>query len=107
MPSRMRAVNNRTIAASISASINKMFGDGFGQSRVRPAAIQIGPRFDGDCIRLFRTAGKVMPALDVGNRIAIGDHVPAESPILAQMLLEQHGVGACRRAVDRVIGAHD
>ena len=84
-----------------------MFADGDGQSRVRRAAIQIRPGFDGVGVSLFGAGGKMMPTLDIGNRIAIGDHVPVESPILAQMLLKQHGVGARRRPVDGVVGAHD
>ncbi len=47
-----------------------------------------------------------MPGVHVGDGGAIADHVAVELPRVAQMVAQKHGVGAGRRAVNRVIGAH-
>src|SRR5690606_20387671 len=48
----------------------------------------------------------VVVAVDVGDRVAVGDHVALEAPGAAQVVLEQQVVGAGRLAVDAVVGAH-
>src|ERR1035438_9319034 len=48
-----------------------------------------------------------MPFEDVDNRAAVGDDKALESPGVAQVLLQKHGVCAGWPAIDGVIGAHD
>ncbi len=46
-------------------------------------------------------------AVDVGGGAAVRHDIALEAPVLAQMGLQQVGVGAGRDVVDRIIGAHD
>jgi hypothetical protein len=48
-----------------------------------------------------------MAGEDVGGGGAVGDDVAVEVPRVAEVLLEEHGIGAGRGSVDGVIGAHD
>ncbi len=72
---------------------------------VRAAAVQIVASLQ--CVGGVRVVRRVMMAArNVGHSVAIGDHIAIELPIVAQVLLKQHGVGAVRRAIDGAVGAH-
>ena len=42
----------------------------------------------------------------ISHRVAVGDNIPLESPLTAQLILQQILIRARRLAIDRVIGAH-
>ena len=70
------------------------------------AAVQIVPRVEGGGAGAGFVGAEVMEVQHVVERIAVGHHEPAESPVLAQAAIEQPVGGAGRRAVQRVVGAH-
>ena len=47
-----------------------------------------------------------MPVVNVNDGAAVGDDEALEAPSRAQVVLEEHLVGAGREIIDRVIGAH-
>ncbi len=49
----------------------------------------------------------VVAGVDVGDGGAVGDDVAVEVPVVAEVLLQEHFVGAGGRTVDGVVGAHD
>ena len=80
-----------------------------GKRKVRCSAVGIRSGLD-PCRRTGLMTGGVMMAVlcrEIVDRIAVGGDIALETPILAQNLLKQHLVGAIRRMVDGVIGAHD
>ena len=52
------------------------------------------------------SGGLLVALVHVHNGAAVGDHKAFESPGIAQVLFEQHLVGAGGPLVDGVIGAH-
>ena len=81
--------------------------DRLAETRGERDALVIHAAQDGDrcALRLRRTIAMV--GRDVADGIAVGDDVSLESPLAAQLILQQVLIGACRLAVDRVVGAHD
>ena len=70
------------------------------------AAFEVGAGFHGGGCGVRHVGRVVMAGEDVGDGGAIGDDVAVEVPGVAEMIAQQHGVGAGRRAVDGVVGAH-
>ena len=71
------------------------------------AAGEIGSCFKRQARRMHDVRRLFVALVDVDNRAAVGDYEALESPRVAEVLLEQHLVGAGRPAVDGVVGAHD
>ncbi len=70
-------------------------------------AFQIGAGLHGGGGGVGHVRGVVVAGVDVGNGGAIAHDVAVEVPRIAEMVLQKHGVGASRRAVDGVVRAHD
>ena len=78
---------------------------GIGQGRAVAFVVDARPHGGGDG---GGGIGRVMVVVaDVLHRIAVGNHVAGETPRAAQVMLQQHVVGAGGLAVDAVVGAHD
>ena len=70
------------------------------------AAVEIGPGLDGFSDAGFGSGRELVMQIDIADGAAIGDHVAAEAPLLAQDLFKQTRVGAGGRAIYAVVGAH-
>ena len=70
------------------------------------AAFEVGAGFHGVGCGVGHIGRVVVAGENIGNGGAVGDDVAVEVPGVAQMIAQQHGVGARRSAVDRVVGAH-
>ena len=71
------------------------------------AALEVGAGFDGEGGGVGHVGGEVVAGVDVGDGGAVGDDVAVEVPGVAEVVFEEHGVGAGGGAVDGVVGAHD
>ena len=70
------------------------------------AAFQIGPGLERGSRGVCHVRRIMVTRIDIGHRGAVADHVAVEVPGLPQVIAQQHGIGARRRAVDGVVRAH-
>ena len=70
------------------------------------AALEIGAGFYRGGGGVGHVGSEVVAGVDVGDGGAIADDVAVEVPGIAQMIAQEHGVGAGGRSVDGVVGAH-
>ena len=105
MPSWNRARNRRCNALSKSASVIRFcvpHRTSAGNAWPSPkAALQIGPGFQRGGGGVGHVRRIMVAGIHVGDRGTIADHIAIEVPVIAQMIAQQHGVGAGGRAVDR------
>ena len=71
------------------------------------AAFEVGAGLHGVGGGVGHVGRVVMAGEDVGDGGAVGDDVTVEVPGVAEVILEEHGVGAGGGSVDGVVGAHD
>ena len=69
-------------------------------------AFDIGAGFHGAAAALSHVRRIMVPDVHVGHGAAVADNIAIKLPSLAQMVAQQHGAGAGRSAIDRVVGAH-
>ncbi len=85
--------------------------DGFDESgeglALAEAALEVGAGFDGGGGGVGHVGCVVVAGVDVGDGGAVADDVAVEVPGVAEVIAEEHGVGAGGRSVDGVVGAHD
>ena len=55
---------------------------------------------------MLDVGGLLVPVGNIDDGAAVGDHEALEAPGLAEVLLEQHLVGAGGELIDGVVGAH-
>ncbi len=73
------------------------------------AADQIHAGLEGHGHTGLRVRGKLVPGgnEDIGGGTAIRHDIPLKAPVLAQVLLQQQAVRACRLTIHGVVGTHD
>ena len=110
MPSSKRARKRRRSAVSMSASVMRSLVDGVDEGGVSlalaEAAFEIGAGLHGVGGGVGHVGRVVVAGDDVGDGGAIADDVAVEVPGVAEVILQEHGVGAGGGAVDGVVGAH-
>ena len=81
-------------------------GQSCGVGKGGAGAFVVDPGAQGGGHGAGRVGCVVVVGADVGDRVAVGDHVAVEAPGAAQRVLQQQLAGAGRLAVDPVVGAH-
>ena len=71
------------------------------------SALQISARLHRGCGGMRHIWSVVMAGVDVCHGGAVTDDISVKMPGVAEMIAQQHGVGAGGSSIDGVIGAHD